>query len=421
MPPTPTPTRTDRTGTQAILQLRAMARAVASWRASQVSRAWRRWRGVATALRVATMVGVRWRSRNAWRALHSWREWAGADRTAERLLTSAGVRWRTSGCAKALSHWAGLAELRHRLWTAGARMRSRELWRALHCWQEQAAAYSMAEQLLTSAGLRWRASGRGGAFAHWLGLARARSAAWSGALRATRSWRAQGLSAAWRRWRWQAEAREATRRALFSVVQQWCRHAQAVAWRTWRGASEARRRLRRLTSRLEPHRKGVARAWAAWAEVVLLRVEVLARLREAAIMLKPKGRALRVWQQNVSEASSVSEARLLLAVRRWRHSFKRRAWVTLCEGVRERERLLQACDATARRWLQHLTAAAVLTWRENGAVWHRVLLGLGRRSARDEQRRGMLTWRAFTAARGQALGIVRAVIARWRQRRLVEP
>ena len=104
-----------RVETQAILQLRAMARAVASWRASQASRAWRRWRGVATALRVATMVGMRWRSRNAWRALHTWREWTAADREAERRLTSAGTRWRTSGCAKALSHWAGLAELRHRL------------------------------------------------------------------------------------------------------------------------------------------------------------------------------------------------------------------------------------------------------------------------------------------------------------------
>ena len=31
-------------------------------------------------------------------------------------------------------------------------------------------------------------------------------------------------------------------------------------------------------------------------------------------------------------------------MRRWRQSFRRRAWVTLCEGVRERSRLLQACD-----------------------------------------------------------------------------
>ena len=61
------------------------------------------------------------------------------------------------------------------------------------------------------------------------------------------------------------------------------------------------------------------------------------------------------------------------------------------------------------------------TWRENGLLWQRVLLGLGRRSARDNQRRGMLTWAAFTAARGEALGVVRAVLARWRQRRLVEP
>ena len=117
----------------------------------------------------------------------------------------------------------------------------------------------------------------------------------------------------------------------------------------------------------------------------------------------------------------MSETRLLLAARRWRHSFKRRAWATLCEGVQERRRLLQALDATARRWRQHVAAAAVQTWRENGLLWQRVLLGLGRRSARDNQRRGMLTWAAFTAARGEALGVVRAVLARWRQRRLVEP
>ena len=51
------------------------------------------------------------------------------------------------------------------------------------------------------------------------------------------------------------------------------------------------------------------------------------------------------------DANQVSETRLLLAARRWRYSFTRRAWATLCEGVQERGRLLQALDATARRWL----------------------------------------------------------------------
>ena len=115
---------------QAIMQLRMMARAVASWRASQTSRAWRRWLGVARAVRVASISAGRWRGRRAWRALHGWRGWVEADRRAERLLTSAGIRWRASGCAKALGHWATLAELRRRLWAAAARMRSRGLWRA---------------------------------------------------------------------------------------------------------------------------------------------------------------------------------------------------------------------------------------------------------------------------------------------------
>ena len=87
--------------------------------------------------------------------------------------------------------------------------------------------------------------------------------------------------------------------------------------------------------------------------------------------------------------------------------------------MRERARLRGACDAAARRWLHHLVAAALRAWREHGALWQRVLLGLGRRSARDELRRGMLTWCGFAAARAQALGSVRAAIARWRQRRRV--
>ena len=60
--------------------------------------------------------------------------------------------------------------------------------------------------------------------------------------------------------------------------------------------------------------------------------------------------------------------------------------------MRERARLRGACDAAARRWLHHLVAAALRAWREHGALWQRVLLGLGRRSARDELRRGTLTW-----------------------------
>ena len=82
------------------MQLRMMARAVASWRASQASRAWRRWLGVARAVRLASISAGRWRGRRAWRALHGWRGWVEADRRAERLLTSAGIRWRASGCAK---------------------------------------------------------------------------------------------------------------------------------------------------------------------------------------------------------------------------------------------------------------------------------------------------------------------------------
>ena len=60
--------------------------------------------------------------------------------------------------------------------------------------------------------------------------------------------------------------------------------------------------------------------------------------------------------------------------------------------MRERAWLRGACDAAARRWLHHLVAAALRAWREHGALWQRVLLGLGRRSARDELRRGTLTW-----------------------------
>jgi len=105
-------------------------------------------------------------------------------------------------------------------------------------------------------------------------------------------------------------------------------------------------------SRLDPRRKGMARAWAAWAGVAALRRAVIARLRDAARMLRPKGlgvgvgvgvgvrvrvgvgvgvgvgltltqilplpltrpkgRALRAWQQNAHEACGACEAQLLV-------------------------------------------------------------------------------------------------------------
>ena len=410
--------------TQAILQLRAMARAVALWRATQARRAWRRWLSVTRALRVAGAVGVRWRKPNAWRALHCWLKWAAADRTAERLLTSAGVRWRTSGRGKALSHWAGLMEARRRLCVACARKRSRELRRALQCWRERAAVCLTAERLLTSAGVRWRASARGDAFAHWRDRARSQSAAWSGAAQAACSWRRATQANGWRTWREaseESEDRKATRRALATIVQQWLRREQAVAWRAWRAASEERLRLfRLLASRLDPRRKGMARVWAAWVEASTLavRAEMLVRLREATILLRREGRALRVWQRNAASVSSVCEGRLRLAARRWRHVIKLRAWSSLREMVQERARLLQAFGTAGRRWFLHLVAAALRAWRENGALWQRVLLELGRRAARDDQRRGLRTWRALTATKREVVCTVRAVIARWRQRRL---
>ena len=56
----------------------------------------------------------------------------------------------------------------------------------------------------------------------------------------------------------------------------------------------------------------MARAWAAWAGVAALRRAVIARLRDAARMLRPKGRALRAWQQNAHAACGACEAQLLV-------------------------------------------------------------------------------------------------------------
>jgi hypothetical protein len=244
----------------AAVRWRAAREVAAWWWAGQLGMALERWRR----LRAGRAACSAWlRKRRLLRCVRAMRAWRRGEAAREQRAEA--TRKSTASTAEAiLCHWRHCA-----------------LGRAWRAWAARIEVRARAEQLLASAGVRWRQLTRGGAFAHWRARSLSRSAAWRAALRATRRWRAHGLSAAWRSWRELAEAGDATRRALLLHVQQWCRHAQAVAWRTWRALSEARRRLIRLMRRIEPRRKSVARAWAAWAEVVLLRVEVLARLGAA--------------------------------------------------------------------------------------------------------------------------------------------